>query len=284
MKTIANHSEPLKLDLQFFADEDNFFDEDMIMPDETVETDIPESDDAFESDIETEEVPEDTGEVEPPAEETPEPQKFKVKFNKEEQEITYDDAVPLIQKGMNFEKSVERARQEARDALIQEYGYEWNGKPITTEAEYKQALQEKEWMEKYQSQDLPDDVIQELIEGKKFREQFKSQQDEQTQLQAKQERESQDFKDFYDYFTQVNGRSFDANKDILPKEVFEMNAQGVPLKFAYMEHQNQQLQSQLQVLKQNQTNKQKAPVTSVTSHGSTEVASEDPFEMGFDSI
>jgi hypothetical protein len=102
----------------------------------------------------------------PTPEPTPEPQTFKVKYNHQEIEIPYEEATTHIQKGMNYEKAVERAKQESiqagRDAWIAEQGYEWNGKPITTEAEYKQALQEKEVYDRYQAQGLPEDVIQKL--------------------------------------------------------------------------------------------------------------------------
>jgi len=44
---------------------------------------------------------------------TPEPQRIKVKYNHQELEIPYEEAVQHIQKGMNYDKAVERARQEA---------------------------------------------------------------------------------------------------------------------------------------------------------------------------
>lgn len=40
-----------------------------------------------------------------------------------------------------------RAEQEGRDKFIANQGYEWNGKPIKTEAEYNQALKEYQMME-----------------------------------------------------------------------------------------------------------------------------------------
>jgi hypothetical protein len=51
-----------------------------------------------------------------------------------------------------------------------------------------------------------------------------------------------------------------------------------------MEHQARQLRSQLKVYKQNEENAKKAPVKSVTAHGSTETAAEDDFLRGFNSI
>ena len=89
------------------------------------------------------------------------------------------------------ESTTKKAAQAARDALIAENGYSWNGKPITTEAEYKQALREQELTEQYKAKDLPDDVIQELVESKKFREQYESEK----QTTAQKDKQEAEFKD-----------------------------------------------------------------------------------------
>jgi hypothetical protein len=139
--------------------------------------------------------PEPQGGNEPAPEPTPapEPQKIKVKYNHQELELPYEEAVTHIQKGMNYEKAVERARQEARDAWIAEQGYEWKGKRITSESEYRTALREyeleQEIAQKYAH--LPEDVRAELIENRRFREQYQSQQKtiEEQQRKAQQERD-----------------------------------------------------------------------------------------------
>lgn len=280
MKVIANHSDKLlKLDLQYFSDED------FILPDDFVSDPTPpEVDEPTDPSIDPIEPnptdPVDPQTQEPVTETQSEPLKFKVKYNKEEKELSYDDAVPLIQKGMNFDKSIERAKQEARDTYIAEQGYEWNGKPITTEAEYHQALQEQALMEKYQSQNLPEDVIQELIENRKFRQQFESER----KNKSEEEEKNAEFQDFFQYFKQANGRDFDTNNDQIPTEVWEAHANGVPLRFAYMEHQNKQLANQIKVLKQNEENSKRAPISGVTTHGGTQTEPEDDFIRGFNSI
>lgn len=255
--------------------------EDIILPDDFEQPDQPQSE------VETPEPTEPVQEVEDtkPTQETAEepsletPQRFKVKYNSEEQEISYDDAIPLIQKGMNYEKSVERAKQEARDAYIAEQGFEWNGKQITTEAEYKQALQEREWMEQYQDRDLPDEVVQELIEGRKFRESFQEQQ----KAKQAEERQQAEAMEFFEYFHEVNGRAYQPGD--LPSEVTQMAEEmNIPIKFAYMQYQTKQLQNQIKILKQNEENAKRAPIGGLTTHGSNETESEDPFLQGFNSI
>ena len=110
--------------------------------------------------------PEPQGGNEP--EPTPEPQSIRVKYNHQELELPYDEAVTHIQKGMNYDKAVERARQEARDSLIAAEGYIWKGKPITTEAEYIAAKKEQEMEQEIERNyaHLPDDVREELLENR----------------------------------------------------------------------------------------------------------------------
>lgn len=103
--------------------------------------------------------PQDPGPSDPPAD-PPQLPSLKVKFNHEEKEIPYEEAVQLAQKGMNYDRAVARAQQEARDAYIAEQGYEWQGKSITTEAEYKAAVREQELLNQYK--ELPPEVAQQL--------------------------------------------------------------------------------------------------------------------------
>jgi hypothetical protein len=265
-----------------------FEDEDVILPDD-FESDLPQSDESPEQTETTDDVEkvEDTTPTEQnesePIEETPE--LFKLKYNKEEMEIPIEEARALAQKGMNFDKAVERARQESRDAVIAEQGYEWNGNPITTEAEYKQALQEQQWMEQYQSKDLPDEVIQELIEGRRDREERRREKTEQEQKAQEESRQQAESMEFFDYFRQINGRDYNPNSQDVPNEVWNLKEeQGIPLKYAYMQHHNKQLQNQIKVLKQNEENAKRAPISGLSTHGSNETDGEDDFLAGFNSI
>lgn len=203
----------------------------------------------------------------------PTPQTLKVKYNHEEKELSYEEAVELAQKGMNYEKAVERAKQEALDSYIAEQGYEWNGQAITTYEQYQQALKEQELIEQYQDAELPDEVIQELIENRKFREQYMAQQEE----QQKQLQEQKAFEEFAEAFPDVDPES-------IPVEVWQKYESGVPLKYAYMEHEMTKLRTLANVQKQNTQNQNK-PTLGVTSFGSGEPQkSVDPFLEGFDSL
>lgn len=264
--------------------------EDMILPEgfedtPTTEPEVDTQNNGFDEPIEPD--AEDTKPAEEPTEPT-EPltqlQKLKLTYNGQELEIEAEEAKALAQKGMNYEKAVERARQEAaqeaRDAFIAGQGYTWNDKPITTEAEYKQAMAEQEMINKYKDRDLPPEVIQELVESRRDRE------ERQREKAAKEEESKQQaaFDDFFKYFESVNERRFDPQKDILPQEVRDAVNNGQPLKHAYMEHHNKELRNQLKIAKQNEVNKTKSPVGSVTAGGGIKTEAEDDFMAGFNSI
>lgn len=228
----------------------------------------------------TEQIPsepvEPTEPVEPHAEpnEPVEPDSFlEIQYNKEQLKLDKDRAKELAQKGMNYDKAVERAKQEGIDTYIANQGYEWNGKPIKTEAEYKQALQEQELREKYS--DLPEEVQNELIESKKFREDYTRQQEE-SQAQAKQQ---EDYKLFLETFPDTEP------KDI-PQTVWDEVNKGRSLVDAFTRHENKSLKEQLKTLTEKKEIEQKnaenaeSSTGSVTGQGNVNVdhITEDTFE------
>lgn len=210
------------------------------------------------------------------------PQTIKVKYNHQEMELPYDEAVANIQKGMNYDKAVEKAKQEARDSYIADLGYMWNDKPITTEADYKQAMKEKEIWEKYQAQGLPDEVVQELVESKRDREERQAEK----QTKAEQDRKNADAQEFFKLFSKENGRPFDSERDILPQEVIDMANKGKSLADAYTYNLNSQLkakvaefESKLKAQETNQANAGSSP-GSVTGNGESKLdfISKEAFE------
>jgi hypothetical protein len=264
--------------------------DDMILPDDYQEA-TPAEEPTVDTQPEIEEPVEPNAEDTTPADEptepqepTTQPQKVKIKFNHEEREIDLEEAAQLAQKGLNYEKAVERARQEAaqqaKDSLIAEMGYTWNGKPIQTESEYKQALAEQKLIEQYKDRDLPPEVIQELLESRRDRE-------ERQREKAAKEEESKiqtTWNEFFAYFEEVNERAFDPKKDSLPAEVEEAIGKGQSPLSAYMKHHSKELRNQLKIAKQNQANLKKAPVGSVTAGGGIKTEAEDEFLVGFNSI
>lgn len=238
---------------------------------------------------ETEVAEETTETVEEPSQELTEQQQeeqrqafLKVKYNKEEMDLDEDTARELAQKGLNYDKVQERLQQlesDPRLSFVEELAKE-QGMDVNSYLQAVQEWKEQEKLNQLVQQNIPEDLAKEILETRKFREQIESEK----KTQSQQEREKAEFQDFFKFFKDANDREFDAEKDILPPEVWEAHSKGTPLKFAYMQHHNAQLKAQLKTIKQNEETKKKAPVTSVSAYGSDNIASEDDFLRGFDSI
>lgn len=178
---------------------------------------------------------------------------------KPEKTFTQAELNEIITKRIERERESvsKKAAQEARDAYVAEQGIEWNGKHITTEAEYKEALKEQELTERYRSQELPDEVIAELVEGKKFREKF-SESEKQSAERAKVE---SDFLEFTKAFP-------DAKPEDIPTSVWaDVNA-GKSLVDAYTKYENQTLKEKLAAVEQAKQIEQKNQENAASSTGS----------------
>jgi hypothetical protein len=259
--------------------------DDVILPDDFQEAppqaeETAEEPDVVEDNFVEESIEPSTEEQQDQVEQTP--LTFKVKYNKEEQELTYDDAVPLIQKGMNYDKLQERLQAletDPRLTFVEQLAQE-QGMNVNEYLEAVQQYKEQEKLNQLIQQNIPEDLAKEILETRKFREQIEAERKSKTD----EEKKNMEFNDFFTYFKNANGRDFDTNTDQIPAEVWEANKNGVPLKYAFMEHHANQLASQIKVLKQNESNKKKAPIAGVSAHGSQEIASEDEFMRGFNSI
>jgi hypothetical protein len=260
------------------------FEDDMILPDDFQE-DLPQSEEVTEEldtqELETESV-EDTKPTEEVSEPVTEQQKIKIKYNHEEQELSLDEAVPLVQKGMNYDKLQERLQQletDPRLSFVEELAQQ-NNMSVPEYLEAVQQQREQQRINQLVEQGISEELAQEMLENRKFREQFENER----KAKAEEERANADYNEFFDYFRQANGRDFNAQSDEIPQSVWDATQNGMPLKAAYVMHENQQLRNQLQTLKQNESNAKKAPVGSVTAHGGAKIESEDDFLAGFNSI
>jgi hypothetical protein len=256
--------------------------EDMILPSdfemptevETVEDTTP----TEETEVETPETPEQEPQTEQP-EQTP---FLKVKYNKEEMELDEERARELAQKGLNYDKTIERLQALESDPRLSFIEDLANQHGMTPD-EYIQAVQqqrEQSRIDELVSQGISEELAQEMLENRKFRDQYEAEK----KAKAEEEKKNAEFGEFFEYYRQANGREYVPNQDAIPENVWEAVNQGVPLKFAYMSHENQQLRSQLSMLKQNESNTKKAPVGSVSAHGSNDIDVEDEFLAGFNSI
>ena len=160
-------------------------------------------------------------------------------------------------------KAEAEAKTKARDELIAEMYGESHG--IKTYAEYQAAIERQKQEEhdqairdEYEAKGLPEDVVNELVEWKKSREQSKAEQETKQQ----QEKQQQDMMDFLKEFP-------DVKPEDIPVEVWQANANGVPLSYAYAKHALSQARKAEEVAKANAENA-KSSTGSVSTNGNTE--------------
>jgi uncharacterized membrane protein YheB (UPF0754 family) len=84
-----------------------------------------------------------------------------------------------------------------------------------TPDEYIEAVrqqQEQARIDELVSQGISEELAQEMMENKKFREQYEAEK----KAKAEEEKKNQDFAEFFDYFRTANGREYVPNQDAIP--------------------------------------------------------------------
>jgi hypothetical protein len=245
--------------------------EEMILPDDFVEDTTPtEPTEEINNEVETEETLEGTptNENEPP---TPQEQKIKIKYNHEDRELTLEEATQLAQKGMNYDKIQQQYNEMQNNPGLQYLNdlAQRNDMSVEDLVSYWKQQEEQDQLQELIQSNIPEEYAQEILENRKFR------QEQQQERQTKQQEEQQqaELMEFINTFPDV-----DPSK--IPPEIWQKVNEGVPIKYAYMEHQMSELKNQVKVLKNNETNKKKAPLGSVSATGGNDEG-EDPFLMGF---
>jgi hypothetical protein len=259
------------------------FEDDVILPDD-FQADTPQAEETPEETPVSEEVDTlETEQTEVEQQQEAERQAFlKVKYNSEEMDLDEQTARELAQKGLNYDKVQGRLQElesDPRLSFVEELAREQN-MDVNEFLEAVRTAREEQQLNELVQQNIPEEYAKEMLENRKFREQQKAEQKAKEEEAAK----NKEFGEFFEYFKQANGKDFDTKSDEIPQEVWDLNAQGIPLKFAYAQHENAQLRAQLQTLKQNETNKKRAPINGTTQYGSNEATSEDEFLKGFNSI
>lgn len=262
-------TKPFIMNLQLFAEGDDY-----IEMDESDFTEEPYSEEVQE-DLTEEEIQSEVEETAETTEETPEEQRIRIKYNHEERELTLEEATQLAQKGMNYDKLQQKFNEVQNNpglAYLNKLA-ERSGTSIENLVSYWEEQETQAELNQLIKNNIPEEYAREMIENKKFREQME-QKEKQAQLESRQH---QEFDDFFKTFT-------DVKPEDIPTEVWQKNEEGVPLKYAYMEHEYNKLKNEMQVLKHNKEIKKKAPIRSTSTYGNKEETTDDPFLEGFNSI
>lgn len=208
-----------------------------------------------------------------PVETATEQPKIKVKYNHEEMEYSTDDAVPLIQKGLNYDK-------------LQEKFTELQGNPALTKFN---KIQEVSTLLGYQSEDEMIEALFTTAHQNKadelgytvdqIRKDYELTQREtavknQREAEEKKTKETKMYADFVQNFPGVT-------TEMINSETWARFDTGMDLSSAYVMQQNKELQDKVKALEQNSKNEKKAPISGVTQNGS-DTTKVDKFLVGFD--
>ncbi len=169
--------------------------------------------------------------------------KFKVKFNHEEKELTYDEAVQYAQKGLNYDRiypEYEKLRNNPHLSYLEQKAQKLG---ITVEQliENDRKYEEQEALNQLVQQNIPPEYAKEMLENRKFRESYQSQQQQAQAQQAKQKM----FGEFLEAYPDVK------NEDI-PPEVWQAVKRGESLLNAYIRYENKQFREKLAGFEQQQ--------------------------------
>lgn len=242
------------------------------------------------------EEPTDTPAEDTPAEEKPaEKQGIRITYLGEEKELSYEEAVTLAQKGMNYDKilqerDVYKATHDEADKSLKELG-KWAKQAGMTLPEYVEHLQSVRHTQSLNSEiaairskypEIPEEAAREMAETR-IREQDaedqRAAQERQQAEQAAQERAAQEpWDDFVRRYPEIN----DVQK--IPAEVVAEIEQGARPVEAMQRYEARELQKQIaelttkvNQLEKNKENKEKALPDVSTSRNTEPV---DPFLEG----
>ena len=157
---------------------------------------------------------------------------FTVKYNKEEKQVSYDEAPDYIQKGMNYDKVQQRADQYQQhlDRVAQLSGYQDHNELLAAVEE----LEREQERQKYQQAGIDPEKFNELVSELPEIQQFREMQRQQQETQQLQSEASELFAEFPDL-----------TPEQIPQEAWNLKEQkGLSLLDAYLRTTYKQLGQQ----------------------------------------
>ena len=210
----------------------------------------------------------------------------KVKYNKESVQIdSIDDVVNNYQKGLNYDKLVEKLnnlehskamsyitnKAEQLGMSIDEYMDQVENYEKEQEKERQQAK-----LEEMISNGVPEDVAKEVIATSQLRKELQAEKNQlEKEKKAKEDKELKD-KEYEEFIKEFP----DVKAEDIPKDVF-LNAENSSLREAYMKYQLEEQRKQIEILKKNNSNSSSS-VGSTTEFGGKDNKVSDAFLDGFD--
>jgi hypothetical protein len=125
---------------------------------------------------------------------------------------------------------------------------------------------------------VPYEIAERLYRNEQKTNQLEKMYNTDKQTKAEQDKQQAEFTEFFENYP-------DVKPEAIPKEVWDYKGKtGKSLTDAMAWNENKLLKERIKILETNASNNKKAPVNSVTTHGSTEIAEDDDFLKGFNSI
>lgn len=204
-----------------------------------------------------------------------------------DKEITIDsleDVIEKYQKGLDYDRKTDKIKELENSEEMEYIKSKAKESGMSTQdyikalkdyeikqQEQQEAIELEEMIENGVAEHIAKKVIETNRLAKELQaERLKLQEAEKSkELQAKKEAENQEFLRNYP----------DVDIKQIPKEVFE-DAEKIGLLSAYARYENNKLKKELEVLKQNQNNKESSPVKGTTEHGGVVIEKQDDFLKG----
>lgn len=223
----------------------------------------------------TQEQQETTEVTEGEQQETPEEPFLNITYNKEAVALDREKAIELSQKGMNYDKLMEKYNSLAnsRGLSYLESIAQKNNMTIDELIDYQEQQELESQIQELVNKNIPEEYAREFVESKNFRNQYQEQQKQQQQQQQQEQEMAKQQQEFMELYPDV------APKDI-PDEVWKDWENGTNLAFAYMKYERKQMSQQLKEMKTNENNVKKTFITGgIKKQGAAEV--EDDYLKGF---
>ena len=258
--------------------------DDIIMPDEEVETPTTEESDVGEG--------ENTNEPTPSEDEDKKIldylNKKGIKYNGEQVEVkSVEDLVNTYQKGLNYDNL--KNKRENEENAVMSYVSEMASKMGMTPSQYIEQV--KEFQKKREQEAIETDVqnmmtrgVDEEVARRVAKTEAALSQLEKEKLEVKKqkeeiERKAKEDKEYEDFIKEYP--DVDASK--IPAEVFK-EAKEIGLSNAYAKYENNILREKIKTMEQNAKNASSSVVTPTSNGSAVDEESEDAFLQGFNSV
>jgi hypothetical protein len=204
-----------------------------------------------------------------------------------DKEITVEsleDVIEKYQKGLDYDRKTDKIKELENSEEMEYIKSKAKESGMSTQ-DYIKALKDYEIKQQEQQEEteleemiengVAEHIAKKVIETNRLAkelqaERLKLQEAEKTkELQDKKEAENQEFLRNYP----------DVDIKQIPKEVFA-DAEKIGLLSAYARYENNKLKKELEVLKQNQNNKESSPIKGTTEHGGVVIEKQDDFLKG----